>query len=134
MPEELNINTEITEETSEPTVEAKPVEEKPKKSKKAKKTKKKIRTIDEILELPLEKLTGAEKDKLIEHYKEELSTERTKTAMAKASTENAFMALRKAEDDYKAMENFFNGRLEYVEQQTRAFANAVLAGIKGGMN
>lgn len=115
-------------ETPEVEVTA-PVEE----PKKIRKPREKVRSVDECFELPVGKLTDKEKDNLIKALKEELNLAMNKMDAYKQNAESSFNKTRQSEEQYKAMEQFYRGRLQYVDNQLNAFHAAINEAIKGGI-
>ena len=94
---------------------------------------KKVRPVEETLELSVSKLSDKEKENLIKHLKEENTLLSNKVDSYKQSAGAAFEQTRQLEDQYKAMEQFYRGRLKYVDNQLNAFHAAINEAIKGGI-
>ena len=122
MPEEVK-TVEVTE---APTLEEAPV-------KKTRKPRTKVRSIEEIKELPVKKLTDKEKDILITALNEEVTTLANKANAYKETTDASFRQNRKLEEDFKAMESYYKRQLNYIAMQVAAFQTAVDQVTKGGV-
>lgn len=101
--------------------------------KKPRKPREKTREIEEIINLPVSKLSDKEKEKLIKALKEENTLVNNKCGHLKQSTESAFAQARELENKYDAMEKFYIGQLQYVNNQLNAFHAAINQALKGGI-
>lgn len=101
--------------------------------KKVRKPREKVRSVEETYDLPVSKLSDKEKDNLIKALKEENNLLANKMESYKQNAGSAFEQTRQLEDQYKAMENFYRGRLQYVDNQLNAFHAAINEAIKGGI-
>lgn len=130
-----NINKETKEvyETATEKVDTKTTTEAPKEEKKPRKPREKVREIEEIINLPVSKLTDKEKEKLIKALKEANTVANNKCEHLKQNTESAFAQARELEKKYDAMEQFYIRQLQYVDNQLNAFHAAVNQAIKGGI-
>lgn len=130
-----NINKETKEvyENTTEKVEVKPTAEAPKEEKKPRKPREKVREIEEIINLPVSKLTDKEKERLIKALKEANTVANNKCEHLKQNTESAFAQARELEKKYDAMEQFYIRQLQYVDNQLNAFHAAVNQAIKGGI-
>lgn len=115
-----------------------PVDEKPKRKRTRTKkeettSKKRSRELSELTSAPTKTMTDKEKDKLIEHYRDEIATHNIKVASLKQNCESAYAKLRLCEEDYVSMEKYYKERLGFIDQQVTAFGNAVKLSIIGGI-
>lgn len=101
--------------------------------KKVRKPREKVRPVEETLELSVSKLSDKEKENLIKHLKEANTLLANKLDSYKQNAGSAFEQTRQLEDQYKAMEQFYRGRLQYVDNQLNAFHAAINEAIKGGI-
>lgn len=113
--------------------EVKEVKQEIEKIKKVRKPREKVRPVEETLELSVSKLTDKEKENLIKHLKEANTLLANKVDSYKQNAGAAFEQTRQLEDQYKAMEQFYRGRLQYVDNQLNAFHAAINEAIKGGI-
>jgi phage shock protein A len=120
--------TDMTVEEVKKEIEA--IKEEPKK---VRKPREKVRPVEETLGLSVSKLTDKEKEALIKHLKEENTLLSNKVDSYKQNAGAAFDQTRQLEDQYKAMEQFYRGRLQYVDNQLNAFHAAINEAIKGGI-
>ena len=101
--------------------------------KKPKKPREKVREIEEIRNLPFSKLSDKEKEKLIKTLKEENNLVNNKCESFKRNAETAFAQTRELENKYDAMEKFYIGQLQYINNQLNAFHAAINQALKGGL-
>jgi DNA repair exonuclease SbcCD ATPase subunit len=99
-----------------------------------KKKKPKPRDIEELKELPVKAMADKEKDNLIKALKEENTGLENKITSLKNNCEKAFERVRDIEDQYNSMERYYLTKLKFIEEQINANHNAILMGIKGGLN
>ena len=104
------------------------------KVKKPRKPREKVRPLEEIIELPVTKLTDKEKDALIKHLKEEVNMLIQKSEACRGTADAAFEKCRITEQNFNNMEDFYRRKLKYVNTQLEAFHSAINAAIKGGNN
>ena len=112
------------------TVETPVEKEEPKK---VRKPREKVRPVEETLNLPTSKLTDKEKDNLIKELKEQNNLLNNQVEHFKKNADSAYEQTRQLEEQYKAMERFYRGRLQYVDNQVSAFHAAINEAIKGGI-
>lgn len=103
------------------------------KIKKPRKPREKVREIEEIIDLPLTKLTDKEKNKLIEFFKANITEASNKVQAYRETTESALRKAKDTEDRYDAMENFYRRQLSYINMQLEAFSTAITQVTKGGI-
>lgn len=101
--------------------------------KKERKPREKVRPVEELVNLPTNKMTDKEKDKLIKALKENNMLLINQVEAFKQNSETAFAQARNKEEAYEAMERFYRGRLQYINTQLAAFGAAVNEAIKGGI-
>lgn len=103
------------------------------KVKKPRKPREKVREIEEIIDLPLTKLTDKEKNKLIEFFKANITEASNKVQAYRETTESALRKVKDTEDRYDAMESFYRRKLAYINTQLEAFSTAITQVTKGGI-
>lgn len=103
------------------------------KVKKPRKPREKVREIEEIIDLPLTKLTDKEKNKLIEFFKANITEASNKVQAYRETTESALRKVKDTEDRYDAMESFYRKQLAYINTQLEAFSTAITQVTKGGI-
>ncbi len=103
------------------------------KVKKPRKPREKVREIEEIIDLPLTKLTDKEKNKLIEFFKANITEASNKVQAYRETTESALRKVKDTEDSYDAMESFYRRKLAYINTQLEAFSTAITQVTKGGI-
>ncbi len=101
-------------------------------AKKPRKPREKVRPIDEIYDLPVNKLSDKEKESLIKYMKENITLLRNQACEYKQNAEGAFERARNTEQRYKAMEKFYIDSFIEVNIQLKAFSKAVEK-ITGGV-
>ena len=104
----------------------------PVKEKKPRKPREKVRDIEEIIELPVNKLTEKEKDKLINFFKDSINEISNKVEAYKSNAKAAYEQTRQMEADYKAMEAYYKKQLKFVHIQLEAFVASITTVTKGG--
>ena len=104
----------------------------PIKEKKPRKPREKVRDIEEIIELPVNKLTEKEKDKLINFFKDSINEISNKVEAYKSNAKAAYEQTRQMEADYKAMEAYYKKQLKFVHIQLEAFVASITTVTKGG--
>ena len=107
----------------------KPVEEK-----KARKPRQKVRSLEELIEATTKSMTDKEKDAIIKHLKELVNANEGKITALKNNAEAAYEQARKLQEQYESMEKFYRQNLQYVDEQTMAFAKAIQLATRGGIN
>lgn len=120
----------MPEEAMEKTIVEAPVTEE--KVKKPRKPREKVREIEEIIDLPLTKLSDKEKDKLINYFKDHYTAAANKVEAYKQNAEANIKRYQELNDNYDAMETFYRKKLAYVNTQVEAFHSAIDSAIKGG--
>ena len=125
MPETMEKNV-----VEEATTEAPVIKEAP--VKKQRKPREKVRDVEEIIDLPLTKLSEKEKDKLINYFKDSITAAANKVDAYKNNAETNIMRYQELNDRYDAMETFYRKKLNYVSMQLDAFKSAIDTAIKGG--
>ena len=123
MPNEEVKNVEVTD---APQLEEVPV-------KKPRKPREKIRAIEDIIDLPVKKLSEKEKDALIEHLKEANMTNEAQAQLYKQNARSAYEKINQTNDEFKAMEQYYKKQLNYIAVQLAAFQSAVEQATKGGV-
>lgn len=123
MPNEEVKNVEVTD---APQLEEVPV-------KKPRKPREKIRAIEDIIDLPVKKLSEKEKDALIEHLKEANMTNKAQAQLYKQNARSAYEKINQTNDEFKAMEQYYKKQLNYIAVQLAAFQSAVEQATKGGV-
>ena len=123
MPNEEVKNVEVTD---APQLEETPV-------KKPRKPREKIRAIEDIIDLPVKKLSEKEKDALIEHLKEAHMTSEAQAQLYKQNARSAYEKINQTNDEFKAMEQYYKKQLSYIAVQLAAFQSAVEQATKGGV-
>lgn len=123
MPNEEVKNVEVTD---APQLEEIPV-------KKPRKPREKIRAIEDIIDLPIKKLSEKEKDALIEHLKEANMTNEAQAKLYKQNARSAYEKINQTNDEFKAMEQYYKKQLNYIAVQLAAFQSAVEQATKGGV-
>lgn len=103
------------------------------KVKKPRKPREKVREVEEIIDLPLTKLTDKEKNKLIEFFKANITEASNKVQAYRETTESALRKAKDTEDRYDAMESFYRKQLSYINMQLEAFSTAITQVTKGGI-
>ena len=101
--------------------------------KKTRKPRVKVRPTEELIEVPVKKLSDKEKDNLIEFLREQAIELTNKINAYKETTEASFRQTRKMEEDFKAMESYYKKQLNYIAVQLAAFQTAVEQATKGGV-
>lgn len=105
--------------------------EKPnKETKKVRKPREKVRAIEELMTLPITKLTDKEKNKLIKELKGKINLNDNKYEQYKMSAESAFNKAREIEAKYDAMEQYYRRLLTFVDTQVNAFHASLNQAIK----
>ena len=93
--------------------------------KKPRKPREKIRPMEELLEMPVTKLTDKEKDALIKELKAQRNVAIHKANQYKTSVDSAFERARDIEQKYDAMERFYLDSFKEVNLQLSAFSKAI---------
>lgn len=101
----------------------------PKKARKPKAPK--ARNVEELVHEATKKMTDKEKDILIEYLREEILKKDTQIEFHKSNTQAALEKAQLAERQFATMEAYYADRQEYITDQVKAFANAVLLATKG---
>lgn len=91
----------------------------------------KARDIEELVNEATKKMTDKEKDILIEYLREEILKKDTQIEFHKSNTQAALEKAQLAERQFASMEAYYADRQEYITDQVKAFANAVLLATKG---
>lgn len=115
-------------------VNTEPVKEQPKKVKELKARKPKARKVEELIELSVAKLTDKEKEILIKYLKEEVIKATNMAENYKQNCTTAYEKLSRADNEFKAMEDYYKNSLGYINQQMVAFSQAVQRATIGGIN
>ena len=92
----------------------------------------KTRNAEELLEATIKSMSEKEKNLLINHLREELNKKNTQIDLLQNNTKSAFEQTRQTEQQYDAMENYYRDRLGYIDNQVRAFTDAIRLAIVGG--
>lgn len=100
--------------------------------KKARKPREKTRSVEELITLPVNKMTDKEKAKLIKTLKEANTLLSNKIDAFKQNSETAFAQARAKEEDFDAMEKYYREQLRYIKNQLNAFGAAVDQVMKTG--
>ena len=132
---EVNVEAAVVEAVPEEVVEPATTEE-PKPKKKAAKTTRKprARKVEELIEEATKKMSDKEKDVLIAFLREDSNKLNNQILALKQNIEAAYAKVNQIEEQYKAMEAFYQSNLEYIDGQVVAFANAVRRSTVGGNN
>lgn len=93
--------------------------------KKQRKPREKVRPMEELLEMPITKLTDKEKDTLIKELKEQRNIAANKAKQYALSADSAFERARDVEQKYDAMERFYLNSFKEVNLQLSAFSKAI---------
>lgn len=101
--------------------------------KKERKPREKVRSIEEIVDLDVKKLTDKEKNNLITYLREQLSVMEFQHKEQSHLIDSTFSQRRMDEENYKAMENYYKTALKSVALQMDAAYSAV-KNITGGVN
>lgn len=105
----------------------------PKKERKPRKPREKVRSVEEIYDMSVNKLTDKEKNALIKHLREKILFVENQVCQYKQSAEGAFARARDNENKYDAMENYYLEGFKEINIQLAAFSkavNRVTGGIK----
>ena len=137
-----NVNEKTVETTTaKPNTLAKETKvlEKPETKKKEEKTIKKTkapraRKVEELINETTKKMTDKEKDVLIKYLKEESLKTSHQMAALKENIEAAYKKVNLVEEQYNAMEKFYQDNLAYIDGQVVAFYNAVRKSTVGGVH
>lgn len=122
LPEPVPVTDEVVlEEKAEK--EEKPVTRKPRA---------KTRNTEELLEATIKSMSEKEKNLLINHLRSEINKKDAQIDLLQNSTESAFAQTRQTEQQYEAMENYYRDRLGYIDNQVKAFTDAIRLAIIGG--
>ena len=140
-------NTElITTEASQVPVKKeteKPKEETKKETKKVKEETKKVkkevkrrktRPYGELIQAAVKGMTDKEKEVLIDALKDEITAGKLKIESLQNNCEHAYAQARELEKQYKAMEDHYRMKLQYIDEQTSAFLKAIRLSTRGGLN
>lgn len=98
--------------------------------KKVRKPREKVRAMEELMTLPVTKLTDKEKNKLIKELKGQINLNNNKYEQYKMSAESAFNQTRELEAKYDAMEQYYRRLLTFVDTQVNAFHASLNQAIK----
>ena len=119
--------------------ETKVLEKKPEPEKSPEKVDKKTRAprarkIEELILESTKKMTDKEKEILIKYLKDENCKLGNQINELKTNIESAFKKVNQIQEQYNAMEKFYQDNLAYIDGQVVAFANAVRRSTVGGNN
>ena len=128
---EINVEAVTVEATPEEKVTVEKKEEKPEK-----KTRKprapKARKVEELIEEATKKMSDKEKDLLIEFLRTDTGKLKQQIEELNHTIESAFKQVQMVQEQYKAMEKYYQESLQYIDGQVTAFANAVRKSTVGG--
>lgn len=94
----------------------------------------KSRKVEELIVAATKGMTDKEKEILIKHLKDTVNLNEAKLGAMKTNCEQAYSQARELEKQYEAMEQHYRQKLQYIDEQTRAFAKAVQLSTRGGLN
>lgn len=97
-------------------------------------TRKKSRPVNELIEAATKNMTDKEKEHLIDFLKNEIVGKNTKIEALRINSEKAYEQARELEKQYTAMEEHYRQKLQYIDEQSRAFLKAVTLSTRGGLN
>lgn len=89
------------------------------------------RSMEELMTLPENKLSEAEKIRVIKKLKEEVTLAQNKFAECHSVANSAFEQNRQLEDQYKAMEQYYTEQFKYINGQVNSFHAAINKVTKG---
>lgn len=128
---EINVEAVTVEATPEENVTVEKKEEKPEK-----KTRKprapKARKVEELIEEATKKMSDKEKDLLIEYLRTDTGKLKQQIEELNHTIESAFKQVQLVQEQYNAMEKYYQESLQYIDGQVTAFANAVRKSTVGG--
>jgi hypothetical protein len=125
--------TPITDALPEPLpIKEEAVTEEKKEEKPARKPRVKTRNAEELLDATLKSMSEKEKNLLINYLKDEINKKDAKIDLLQNNTESAFAQTRQTEQQYEAMERYYRDRLGYINNQVKAFSDAIGLAITGG--
>lgn len=131
---EINVEAVTVEATPEENVTVEKKEAKPEKAEK--KTRKprapKARKVEELIEEATKKMTEKEKDLLIEYLRTDTGKLKQQIEELNHTIESAFKQVQLVQEQYNAMEKYYQDSLQYIDGQVTAFANAVRKSTVGG--
>lgn len=131
---EINVEAVTVEATPEENVTVEKKEVKPEKAEK--KTRKprapKARKVEELIEEATKKMTEKEKDLLIEYLRTDTGKLKQQIEELNHTIESAFKQVQLVQEQYNAMEKYYQDSLQYIDGQVTAFANAVRKSTVGG--
>lgn len=128
---EVNVAAVTVEAVPEENVTVEKKEEKPEK-----KTRKprapKARKVEELIEEATKKMSDKEKDLLIEYLRTDTGKLKQQIEELNHTIESAFKQVQLVQEQYNAMEKYYQESLQYIDGQVTAFANAVRKSTVGG--
>ena len=128
---EINVEAVTVEATPEENVTVEKKETKPEK-----KTRKprapKARKVEELIEEATKKMSDKEKDLLIEFLRADTGKLKQQIEELNHTIESAFKQVQLVQEQYNAMEKYYQESLQYIDGQVTAFANAVRKSTVGG--
>lgn len=134
MTEEMITNAvetaEVQEAIPEAVNEVEGKDENPKKKRKPRAPK--ARKVEELIEEATKKMTEKEKDLLIEYLRTDTSKLKQQIEELNHTIESAFKQVQLVQEQYNAMEKYYQDSLQYIDGQVTAFANAVRKSTVGG--
>ena len=124
---EVNVEAAVVEAIPEETVVTE--------EKKEKQTRKpRARKVEELVEEATKKMTDKEKDLLIAFLREDSNKLNNQILALKENIESAYAKVNQIQENYNAMERFYQESLQYIDGQVIAFVNAVRKSTVGGTN
>ena len=134
MTEEMITNAvetaEVQEVIPEAVNEVEGKDENPKKKRKPRAPK--ARKVEELIEEATKKMTEKEKDLLIEYLRTDTGKLKQQLEELNHTIESAFKQVQLVQEQYNAMEKYYQESLQYIDGQVTAFANAVRKSTVGG--